>query len=317
MKKITKTAKNAKIKILKSRLALLGWSLLFLLISSCIYLDGFTGPSSATAAENLLFTANVRIEVADPATDSRLIVSFLAPDSWDPRSTVSMSYTSDKKGEQGVVQTMSLIAQDVKPGGRNEANWELAMKNVYGVGPNKLTSMKWVTFQSDKTYTLNDNTEVIKAVVTIKAIAGPNNLKFIPGVFVNHSQDGLNGGNTDQKAVKYYDTPLEVTGGIGAVIDYTTSLGTNEYAKTVLGSPYPNPFYNEINIPLPGSIGDKTEVIMTDLSGKTIFQKEITNTSKNFNWSAEISNGTNLSKGVYLVTLKTKSSSQTFKIVKK
>ena len=189
--------------------------LIALLVSvSCVFLDGIDYPDTVTANEEATFTMNVRVKPNENSTGEKLIISLLVPNSWDTENTTTVTYTSTI--DEGV-QTMSLIPPGVLPSSGGGLSWPAHLKNTFGVGPNVLDDMKWVTFQSDKVYSVA-NQEEVSATVTIKTMVGSKNLRAKLGFFVNNSGDGL-GTDTNRWKVMYSDC-IEVVNGDGALIDF-------------------------------------------------------------------------------------------------
>jgi len=188
--------------------------MVILLSVSCVYLDEIGYEDTLTAGEQATFTMSVRVKPNENTAGEKLIISILVPNSWDAEATTTVSYTSTI--DEGT-QPMSRVPLNTLPASGGGITWPEHLKNTFGTGPNVLSDMKWVTFQSEKTYSIANNEEVF-ADVTIKTMVGPKNLRAKLGFFVNNSGDGL--GTDDRRWKVLYSDCIEVTGGEGAVIDF-------------------------------------------------------------------------------------------------
>ncbi len=192
-----------------------GYLLMIILIASCVYLDGIGYEENVTAGEETIFTMDVSIQCQEEGCNGeRLIISILVPNSWETEENTTVTYTSSL--DDGT-RSMSLVPESVLPLSGGGATWEDHLKNTFGVGPNVLNDMKWVTFQSDQVYNLSQNEEAT-ADVTITTKVGDKNLRTKIGLFVNNSNDGL--GEDDRRWKVEYTDCIEVTGGEGVLIDY-------------------------------------------------------------------------------------------------
>ncbi len=203
-------------KISKSKIVsrFTGFFLLFLMIG-CIFLDSVENEDdSVSAGEETTFKLNVRIEPAEDASNERLVVAFLAPNSWDAANNTEITYTSNI--DEGV-QTTSLVPVDNLPRNAGGTTWQTAIRNTYGVGPNVLNDMEWVVFWTDNVYNVS-NGEKINATFDVKVTTGPENLRAKLGFLINNTGDGLSG---DQARVKVLFTEcFDVTDGEGLVTDF-------------------------------------------------------------------------------------------------
>ncbi len=206
-----------KVKLFKNKIFLrvFGFLCLFLLPIACIYLDSIDyTEEGVNAGEETTFTLNVRVEPAEAGTNERLVVAFLAPNSWNADENTTITYTSNV--DDGV-QTASLVPEDNLPRNAGGLSWRAAIRNKFGVGPNVLNDMEWVVFWTDNVYDVA-NGERITATFNVKVKTGPENLRAKLGFLINNTGDGLSG-DTARFKVMYTDC-FEVKGGEGAVTDF-------------------------------------------------------------------------------------------------
>ena len=188
--------------------------LLSFLLTQCLYLDSVDYDLRVKAGDIATFTVNVRVEPLASSNDTRLVIGYLIPKSWNAASNTVVTYTSNI--DEGV-KTMSLIPDGNLPTNGNGLTWQAGLKNKYGVGPNVLNDMEWIVYWSDQVYSVS-NGEKLKATVTVKTKTGPDNLRAKIGFFLNHTNDGMSS-STDENKVMYTDC-FEVVEGEGSVIDF-------------------------------------------------------------------------------------------------
>jgi hypothetical protein len=181
---------------------------------TCVFIDGVEYDDTVKAGEVATFTVNVSVDGQETAANTRMVIGFLAPKSWNAAQNTAVTYTSS---EDDGIQTMSLIPASTNPKNSPGLTWSAAIRNRFGVGENVLDDMEWVVYWSDKTYTVN-NGDDLTAAVLISAKAGMDNLKFKPAFFLNHTNDGL---GTDDKHFKIFKgNCFAVTDGAGDLIDF-------------------------------------------------------------------------------------------------
>jgi hypothetical protein len=192
--------------------------LITLALFSCIYFDKdnpIVYESTLKAGENATFIVNMYIESAEDHPSDALIFSFLVPKSWNARENTTVTYTDTY--QEGTVKKMSLVPLEVSPKNRQGMTWDEALKAQFGVESNVLDDMEWITFQSEVYDVHNGDNQ--KAQITIVTKAGPDNLRFKFGYFINHSDDGL--GDTGGDHWKHAETDcIEVVDGEGELIDF-------------------------------------------------------------------------------------------------
>ncbi|MBT1685590.1 DUF4961 domain-containing protein [Dawidia soli] len=181
---------------------------------TCVFINEVEYAPSVDAGQIAEFKLTVFLDVAEARNDARLVVGFLAPRSWNAAQNITATYTDS---EESGVQTMSIIPAGTSPSQAPGQSWPAAIRGRVGIGENVLDDMEWITFWTDKTYSVN-NGQDIYVYVTIRAKAGPENLKFKPTFFVNETADGM---TTNQDFYKVYKGDcFAVTNGTGDVIDF-------------------------------------------------------------------------------------------------
>lgn len=188
--------------------------LVFFLLTQCLFLDSVDYEPSVNAGDIATFTMNIRVEPLASSNDTRLVIGYLVPKSWNAAANTVATYTSNI--DEGV-KTMSLIPEGNLPNNGNGLTWQAGLKNKYGVGPNVLNDMEWIVYWSDQVYSVS-NGEKLTAAVTLKTKTGPDNLRVKLGFFLNHTNDGMSS-STDENKVMYTDC-FEVVEGEGSVIDF-------------------------------------------------------------------------------------------------
>jgi hypothetical protein len=181
---------------------------------TCVFINEVEYEPSVDAGQIAEFKLTIFLDVAEARNDARLVVGFLAPRSWNAAQNTTATYTDT---EETGVQTMSLIPAGTSPSQAPGQSWPAAIRGRVGIGENVLDDMEWITFWTDKTYSVN-NGQDIYVYVTIKAKAGPENLKFKPTFFVNETADGMSPSVDFYKVFK--GDCFEVTNGTGDVVDF-------------------------------------------------------------------------------------------------
>jgi hypothetical protein len=206
-----------QIKRKRSRASFIGLLLALVMVVSCVYLDGVEYDSTLKAGEEATFTVNMHIEGwGTPGT--RLVFSFLVPTSWNAAANTTVTYTETY--HPGVLQTMSLIPVETAPSSKQGTTWATALKEEYGVGPNVLDDMEWVTFQSNVTYDISDGDNQ-SATITVVTKVGPDNMRVKLGFYVDHSANGLGGNiNGNDSHAVFYSNCIEVVDGEGELMDF-------------------------------------------------------------------------------------------------
>lgn len=268
---------------------------LFIFLLGCVYLDsvsimqvqddGSEAPV-AKAGTEATFTLKGRIDAAEDKRGTRFIVSFLAPISWNIREHARVTYVTtlntdnpDQELSMSVVPTSSLPKNG---GGRT---WGEALIQEYGVGPNVLNDMEWVTFETDIVWDIF-NGDKPTYTVYIRTNVGEQNLKAYLGFFVNHTEDGISNDN-DHKKVKFSDTPFEVIDGRSPTIDYSSDhfnkvqplavLQDDYVTFTFNGSAFDNDLVEFNEIYIAAKAYDANGILLSEVdarSAKTLLRRE-------------------------------------------
>ncbi|MDR1120390.1 MAG: DUF4961 domain-containing protein [Dysgonamonadaceae bacterium] len=189
-------------------------------VISCVTLDSVVYESTLTAGEEATFTVNMSIDAVavDGNISTRLIFSFLAPKSWNAAANTTVTYIDTYS--PGVVKTMSLIPAETAPSSKQGMTWAAALRAEYGVGPNVLDDMEWVTYQSNETYSVGNGDKQSAAIKVVTKV-GTDNIRVKLGFYVDHSDNGL-GGNVNNNAshAVFYTDCIKVLNGEGDLIDF-------------------------------------------------------------------------------------------------
>ncbi len=202
---------------------------LFIFLLGCVFLDSVsimqvqedgTEAPMAQAGTIATFKVNGRIESAADEKDTRFVVSILAPTSWKLRENATVTYVTTLHNNPNEELSMSAIPVSSLPKNAKGRTWGEALIQEYGIGPNVLNDMEWVTFETDRLWDIN-NGEKPSYTIFIRTNVGDQNLKAYLGFFVNHTNDGISDDERHKK-VKFSDTPFEVVDGKIPTVDYSS-----------------------------------------------------------------------------------------------
>ncbi|WP_205511504.1 DUF4961 domain-containing protein [Longitalea arenae] len=181
-----------------------------IIVANCIEIRGLSQPASVNAGDTLTAVVKAWMDPYWDQPQSRLIVGFLAPRSWNARQNMRMYYTSSF--DNG---TMSPVPANAAPKGASQT-WAEAIQERLGIGGNYINDLEWIVFQSDRAFDLSD-LPPIEADVTIKVKVGAGNLRVKLGYFSASSQQEL---SEPKFYGKWFSDCFEVTNGSGALIDF-------------------------------------------------------------------------------------------------
>lgn len=116
---------------------------------TCTEIEGVDYPELAEAGEAITMTMHARFEPAssEPRSGVKLIIGFLAPNSWDAADNTTVNYTSTY-GDG----TMSLVPDGTPAPNGEGGGWPEEIRNKFGIGGNLLDNVEWIVYQSDETY---------------------------------------------------------------------------------------------------------------------------------------------------------------------
>lgn len=180
----------------------------------------------AYAGEDVTFTLSGHIECKETHTNDVFVVAILVPKDWDVANTGRVTYKNDLADDRNKEYTMSVIPASQLPKNGGGRTWTECLTQEYGVGNNVLEDMEWVVFQTDQKWEIDQNQDP-KYTIIFHLKAGKKNLKFHPGFFVNHTDDGFSTSD-DHKKVRFAEECFEVLGGQGPVMDFCN----NHFNKT-------------------------------------------------------------------------------------
>jgi hypothetical protein len=288
MKNIFKNIRSTRLKIL-----LISTGFVLLLVG-CVFLDTVsitqtqddgTQAATAKAGTEAKFTVTGHINSAENHSDVRFIVSFLAPKSWNVRKNAKVTYKTTLHTNPNEELNMTVVPESSLPKNGGGRSWGEALKQDYGVGPNVLSDMEWVTFATDAKWSIF-NGDKPNYTIYIRTNVGEQNLKAYLGFFVNHTDDGMST-STDHKKVKFSDTPFEVVGGKGLLVDYSSEHFNKVQPLSVLqddyvtfsfnGGVFKNSLISSQEIYFEGKAYDENGVVIGEVnekSSKTLLKRE-------------------------------------------
>lgn len=272
------------------------------------------------AGETATFTMKGQInnEAIEDVKDVRLVIGILVPTSWNARNNTTVTYAPTMLDTETKDLTMSAIPETELPKNGGGLTWAAALKKKYGVGSNVLNDMEWVTFQTDKVYTIPPHNSP-EFFITIKCKTGPKNLKARIGFFVNSSDDGL---SADEKYYKMMmsEQCFEVVNGEGPETDFCnyhfnqmeplTALQDDYITFSFLADTYPNELGNAsaVYFEAVAYTDSGKDYKVFEKTTKTLMEKEDQNFSKIFSitmWPTDffgIEEGENIVRIEYIFT---------------
>ena len=223
-----------KITSLSTRFWLALAAVVAVFATGCVYLDSVDIEQTidgkkckyAIAGTEATFTMHGHIECQSNESNTQFVVAMLVPKSWKMGENAKVTYKCDLGDDRNQLFSMSEMPATTVAKNANGMTWKQALTAAYGVGHNVLEDMEWVVLVTDKSWDIS-NGDKPNYTVYITTNVGEDNLKFKPGFFVNHTNDGFSGGN-DHKKVLLLNDCFEVVEGNGAVTDYCN----NHYFKT-------------------------------------------------------------------------------------
>lgn len=239
----------------------------------------------AKAGSIATFTINGHIKCIENGHDNvKFIVSFLAPKSWNVKKHARVTYVTTFHSDPNEELTMSVVPESSLPKNGEGRTWGELLMQDFGVGPNVLSDMEWVTFQTDKDWSIIDG-DTPYYTIYIRTNVGELNLKAYLGFFINHSDDGKSS-DDDHWKVMFSEEPLEVVGGKGLTIDYSSNhfnkvqpLATlqDDYVTfSFNGGVYPNDLtaFDEVYVEMTAfDAGGNVLAAVTEKSDKTLLAR--------------------------------------------
>ncbi len=236
-----------------------------MVVAGCVYIDEFIITQIDENGKEVLyskanteatFTLRGHIECHENHSGVNFVVGFLVPRSWKAAENGKVTYKCDLAEDHDQLLTMSVVPASSLPKNGNGRTWVECLTQDYGVGTNVLDDMEWVVFQTDDKYDIINN-QFPTYTIFFKVNVGEKNLRFHPGVFVNHTDDGFSGGN-DHKKILFSSECFEVVEGAGQVIDYCS----DHFNKVSPMSSLQNDF---ITFTFKGSAGENDLAATTDV----------------------------------------------------
>lgn len=185
----------------------------------CVVIDSIDYPESVEAGETITMTMHTSFEPSADRNQARLVIGFLAPNSWNAAENTTIEYTSTYGNG-----TMSLIPEGATAPNSGGEKWPEGIRNKFGIGGNLLDNVEWVVFQSDETHNIGNGADGT-ADIDITTTVGEQNMLVKLGFFIGNDFDGLSNStdaaadwNATQKAE--FTECIEVTEGEGNIIDF-------------------------------------------------------------------------------------------------
>ncbi|OJV32765.1 MAG: hypothetical protein BGO29_01335 [Bacteroidales bacterium 36-12] len=252
----------------------------------CVYLDSIsimqiqedgTEAPIAKAGTDATFTVKGNINCQEDHGDVQFVVSFLAPKSWNVREHAKVTYVTTLHTDPDERLKMSIIPDSSLPKNAGGRTWGETLIQEYGVGPNVLSDMEWVSFITDDKWEIY-NGDKPTYTIYITTNVGELNLRTYLGFFVNHTDDGIST-SSDHKKVKFSDEIFEVVEGKGLLIDYAqehfnkvqplASLQDDYVTISFNGGVYANDLNDEDEVYFKAIAYDESGVVIAQIDEKT------------------------------------------------
>lgn len=289
MKNLFKSIRETSPKVL---LTLLG---IMLTAAHCVFLDSVsitqtqqdgTQTAIAKAGTEATFTIKGHIEGKEESKDDQFVVSILVPKSWNVKANARVTYKTTLHTNPDEELKMSVIRLSSLPKNGGGRTWAEALIQEYGVGPNVLSDMEWVTFATDAKWTVF-NGDKADYTIFIHTNVGQKNLKAYLGFFVNHTNDGISPGDVEHKKIAFSQTPFEVVGAENLLIDFSTEHFNKVQPLAILqddyvtisfnGGVFQNDLVNSDEIYFEGTAYDEDGVVIAEInekSSKTLLKRK-------------------------------------------
>lgn len=171
-----------------------------LIIAACVAtITETTQPEMIVAGDSAHYTMKFTWTGTNNDRNTRLVVGICMPKSWRAKdNTVMYVNGSITNGNEG----MSVIP----PGNMDPSSglpWNESFQKKFGIGPNLIDDMEWVTFWSDRTYFVPNGSNLSGTVYfTVKS--STDNLQFKPGYGFCETEDGLSDYFNGNPTTGYY-----------------------------------------------------------------------------------------------------------------
>lgn len=206
------------------------------LVVTCIDIDEVIHPEDPKANSEIEILVKIKVP-AETDRANKLVFAVLAPKNWNLGANATVHLTSADYKEGPVDEAMTQMPADEKckansTGQYPEALWKDAFMARFGVKDNynKTENLEWVVFQSQSVFDFK-NGELATGQVLLKFRSTNENVKVNMGYAICGKEDGL-----DDHADVSKD--LEITGGEGALTDYTFKEGELNISTQSVTQPY-------------------------------------------------------------------------------
>lgn len=209
-------------KLLKNCKYWLALVALPLMVAACMTIEEIIHPDDAQVNSEIDITVRIKL-VTETDETTQLVFAVLAPKSWNIAQSAQLSLTTSGYASQGYAdvtdEQMELMPDsEVEP--TTALKWSEAYQSKIGLMGN-LGPMEWVVFRSKTTFIINDkvSTDPIEGTVKIRLTTGSQSIKCFMGYGFCGMKSGFNG---ERYKANEMSKVLTVTGGSGAMLDYTT-----------------------------------------------------------------------------------------------
>ncbi len=193
-----------------------------LVVVACMTIEEIVHPDDAKVNSEIDITVRIKL-VTETDETTQLVFAVLAPKSWNIAQSAQLSLTTSGYASQGYAdvtdEQMELMPDsEVEP--TTALKWSEAYQSKIGLMGN-LGPMEWVVFRSKTTFIINDkvSTDPIEGTVKIRLTTGSQSIKCFMGYGFCGMKSGFNG---ERYKANEMSKVLTVTGGSGAMLDYTT-----------------------------------------------------------------------------------------------
>lgn len=216
---------------------------ILVLVNCKATIDKIMQPSTAKVNDVINVKLNTTWEnnTLDALAGRQIVLGILAPKGWklgqSGNTTIEVSSYRQKS-------KMSLIPlSTVAAGATNSENWPTLFRNKFGIGPNYIDDMEWVTFVSDAKMIVEPSTTIAGTFdISMKVGSDNRNASVRLGYVICNFNDGLMVDPTQGSKGNYWDDQyadcMSITGGQGDVIDYCNPALTYLTPAKVLDNEY-------------------------------------------------------------------------------
>lgn len=209
-------------KFLKNYKYWLAIFMLPLVVVACMTIEEIVHPDDAKVNSEIDITVRIKL-VTETDETTQLVFAVLAPKSWNIAQSARLTLSTSGYSSQGYADVTDeplelMDDSEVEP--TTALKWSEAYQSKVGLMGN-LGPMEWVVFKSQTTFIINDkvSADPIEGTVKIRLTTGSQSIKCFMGYGFCGMKSGFNG---ERYKANEMAKMLTVTGGSGAMLDYTT-----------------------------------------------------------------------------------------------